>query len=104
MKKIVVNGVLYEAVNVNELYKNLQQAIDFLQQAKHSVSDKNQKRAIKACQTKIKKTYFKIQDIEKNRYGAKFNPLTDEERLKNLHSIDANLEKKYEQAPNKRNS
>ena len=93
MDHIIVNGYLYEAVDFSALQQNMKAAIDYLQQAKNSVSDKNQLRSIKACQTKIKKTYYKIKGIENDRYSAKFRPLSDEERLRNLQGIDAKLER-----------
>lgn len=100
MDKIIVNGVLYEAVNFNHLYDNMKKAIDYLQDAKHSITDKNQLRTIKSCQTKIKKAYAKIKSIEGGRYAAKFKPLSDEERLRNLNSITGKLEKKPVSSPN----
>ena len=104
MDKIIVNGILYEAVNFDHLYDNFKQAIDYLHQAKNTVSDKNELRTIKSCQTKIKKAYNKIKQIENGRYAAKYRPLTDEERLKNLNSITAKIEKKPITSPNpKRN-
>lgn len=104
MEQIVVNGILYEAVDFNHIYNNFQQAINFLQDAKKSITDKNEKRTVKSAQTKIKKAFLKIKDIENSRYAAKFRPLTDEERMKNLHSIDAGLEQKATVSPNpKRN-
>lgn len=93
MDHIIINGYLYEAVDFNHLQENMKAAIDYLQQAKNSVSDKNQLRSIKACQTKIKKTYYKIKGIENGRYAAKFRPLSDEERLRNLQGIDAQIER-----------
>lgn len=99
MKKIAVDGVLYEAVNFNDLYANFKTAIDYLQNAKNTVTDKNQLRTIKSCQAKIKKAYNKIKQIESSRYAAKFRPLTDEERLRNLKSIDSRLEKQPTVSP-----
>ena len=96
MDKIVVNGVLYEAIDFKHVLDNLQLAINYLQNAKKTVTDKNQKRAIRSCQKKIEKTFFKLQSIEKNKYSAKFNPLTDEQRLDNLNGIDKGLEQKFD--------
>lgn len=93
METIVYKGYIYEAVDFAHLQDNMKKAIDYLQAAKNTVTDKNQLRAIKACQNKIKKTYYKIKGIETNRYSARFRPLSDEERLRNLQGIDGRLEK-----------
>ena len=93
MCRLLFKGCLYESVDFRELQEDMKNAIEYLQRAKSSITDKNQLRAIKACQNKIRKTYYKIKGIESSRYSAKFRPLTDEERLRNLKGIDARLEK-----------
>jgi len=91
--KIVIKGYLYEAIDFQFVYDNFKKAIDFLQAAKNGITDKNELRAIKACQKKIQKTYYKLKQLETERYSAKFRPLSDEDRLANLKKIDANLER-----------
>lgn len=91
--KIVISGVLYEAIDFQNVYDNFKKAIDFLQNAKNGITDKNELRTIKACQKKIQKTYLKLKQLEKDRYSAKFRPLSDEERLANLKQSDAQFEK-----------
>jgi hypothetical protein len=91
--KIVLKGYLYEAIDFQHVYDNFKQAIDFLQNAKNGITDKNELRTIKACQKKIQKTYYKLKQLETDRYSAKFRPLSDEERLANLKKTDARLER-----------
>lgn len=93
MEKIVYNGVMYEAVDFRHVYDRFKSAIDLLQDAKNTVTDKNELRTIKACQQKIKKSFDKLKVLERERYAAKFRPLSDEERLANLDKTDARLEK-----------
>jgi hypothetical protein len=91
--KIVIKGILYEAIDFQNVYDNFKKSIDFLQNAKNGITDKNELRTIKACQKKIQKTYLKLKQLEKDRYSAKFRPLSDEERLANLKKSDAQFEK-----------
>ena len=93
MDKIVHNGVMYEAVDFRHVYENFKNAIDLLQTAKNTVTDKNELRTIKSCQQKIKKSFEKLKTLERERYAAKFRPLSDEERLANLNQTDVRLEK-----------
>lgn len=91
--RFVIRGILYEAIDFQNVYDNFKMAINYLQNAKNGITDKNELRAIKACQKKIQKTYLKLKQLETDRYSAKFRPLSDEERLNNLKKSDANFEK-----------
>lgn len=90
--KIIHKGFIYEAVDFKNVYDNFKAAIDYLQNAKNSITDKNELRAVKSCQKKIQKTFRKLKQLESDRYAAKFRPLSDEDRLNNLKKTDARLE------------
>lgn len=93
MSKIIHKGCLYEAVDFRDVFDRFKAAIDLLQAAKNSITDKNELRTVKSCQQKIKKSFEKLKVLERERYAAKFRPLSDEERLANLKQTEVRLEK-----------